>query len=62
MNCRPNATAPLARRPVVCHSVPALTWLARRRGLMGGIACGFALANAGHDTRALQAYLGHRNI
>jgi site-specific recombinase XerD len=24
--------------------------------------CGFALANAGHDTRALQAYLGHRNI
>ena len=25
-------------------------------------ACGFALANRGHDTRALQAYLGHRNI
>jgi site-specific recombinase XerD len=25
-------------------------------------ACGFALANDGHDTRALQAYLGHRNI
>ncbi len=25
-------------------------------------ACGFALANAGHDTRALQAYLGHRKI
>jgi type 1 fimbriae regulatory protein FimB/type 1 fimbriae regulatory protein FimE len=25
-------------------------------------ACGFALANAGSDTRALQAYLGHRNI
>jgi site-specific recombinase XerD len=25
-------------------------------------ACVFALANAGHDTRALQAYLGHRNI
>ena len=24
--------------------------------------CGFALANKGHDTRALQAYLGHRNI
>jgi site-specific recombinase XerD len=24
--------------------------------------CGFALANAGHDTRALQAWLGHRNI
>ena len=25
-------------------------------------ACGFALANKGHDTRALQAWLGHRNI
>jgi integrase len=25
-------------------------------------ACGFALANNGHDTRALQAYLGHKNI
>ncbi len=25
-------------------------------------ACGFKLAKAGVDTRALQAYLGHRNI
>jgi len=25
-------------------------------------ACGFALTNKGHDTRALQAYLGHWNI
>ena len=25
-------------------------------------ACGYALANKGHDTRTLQAYLGHRNI
>ena len=25
-------------------------------------ATGYALANKGHDTRALQAYLGHRNI
>jgi integrase len=24
--------------------------------------CGFALAKAGHDTRALQAWLGHKNI
>jgi site-specific recombinase XerD len=23
---------------------------------------GYALANKGHDTRALQAYLGHKNI
>jgi Phage integrase family len=41
--------------------LPALAAdLARRRVLRH--ACGFALANAGHDTRALQAYLGHRNI
>jgi len=25
-------------------------------------ACGYALAIRGHDTRALQAYLGHKNI
>jgi type 1 fimbriae regulatory protein FimB/type 1 fimbriae regulatory protein FimE len=25
-------------------------------------ACGFTLANAGNDTRSLQAYLGHKNI
>ena len=25
-------------------------------------ACGYALANAGHDTHSLQAYLGHSNI
>ena len=25
-------------------------------------ACGFVLANKAHDARALQAYLGHRNI
>ena len=25
-------------------------------------ACGYALANRGHDTRALQANLGHKNI
>ncbi len=24
--------------------------------------CGFKLANDGHDTRSLQAYLGHKNI
>jgi len=30
----------------------------------GGQGCGtrYALAKKGHDTRALQAYLGHRNI
>jgi site-specific recombinase XerD len=25
-------------------------------------ACGFKLANDGHDTPAIQAYLGHRSI
>src|SRR5262249_19793181 len=25
-------------------------------------ACGYALANRGHDTRALQAYMGHKSI
>jgi site-specific recombinase XerD len=30
------------------------TWL--RHG------CGYALANAGHDTRAIQDWLGHRSI
>jgi integrase len=25
-------------------------------------ACGFALANKGHHTHSLQAYLGHKNI
>jgi type 1 fimbriae regulatory protein FimE len=25
-------------------------------------ACGFKLANEGHDTRVIQHYLGHRNI
>jgi len=25
-------------------------------------ACVYALPNKGHDTRALQVYLGHRNI
>jgi site-specific recombinase XerD len=25
-------------------------------------ACGFKIANDGHDTRSLQAYLGHKNI
>jgi type 1 fimbriae regulatory protein FimB/type 1 fimbriae regulatory protein FimE len=25
-------------------------------------ACGYKLANDGHDTRAIQQYLGHKNI
>jgi site-specific recombinase XerD len=34
--------------PVHCHML--------RHG------CGYALANAGHDTRAIQDWLGHRSI
>jgi integrase len=47
--------------------------MVERAGMEGGFgfkahphmlrhACGFALAAKGHDTRALQAYLGHKNI
>ena len=47
--------------------------LATRAGQMAGLpfpvhphmlrhACGFKLANDGHDTRSLQHYLGHKNI
>ena len=25
-------------------------------------ACGYKLVNGGHETRAIQVYLGHRNI
>jgi site-specific recombinase XerD len=30
--------------------------------LMLGHGCGYALANEGHDTRAIQGWLGHRSI
>jgi site-specific recombinase XerD len=38
--------------------------LGKRAGMPFTIfhACGYALANAGHDTRAPQAWLGHKNI
>jgi hypothetical protein len=50
-----------------------MPWLVERAGVTAKLgfkahphmlrhACGFALANKGHDTRALQAYLGHKNI
>jgi integrase len=62
--------------PLFGINSPAATGFARMMELAGvepGIpfkihphmlrhACGFALANKGHDTRALQACLGHRNI
>jgi site-specific recombinase XerD len=42
------------------HAIPASYARGATAGLRHG--CGYALANAGHDTRALQAWLGHRNI
>jgi type 1 fimbriae regulatory protein FimB/type 1 fimbriae regulatory protein FimE len=39
-----------ARMPFPLH--PHMLWHA----------CGYKLANDGHDTRALQHYLGHKNI
>jgi site-specific recombinase XerD len=38
------------------------SWFLKAHPHMLRHACGFALANKGHDTRALQGYLGHRNI
>jgi integrase len=51
----------------------SFNWLVKRAGQKAGLpfqvhahmlrhACGYALANAGHDTRSLQDYLGHKNI
>ena len=42
----------VSARPPRCHSYPHML----------RHACGFKLANDGHDTRALQHYLGHKNI
>lgn len=50
-----------------------VNYLLRRYGELAGLsvsahphmlrhACGYSLANAGHDTRAIQTYLGHRSI
>ena len=54
-------------------SAPGFSRMGERAGLVAKLgikvhahmlrhACGYALANAGHDTRSPQAYLGHRNI
>ena len=40
------------------HHCPALTIIFRKVTH----ACGYKLANDGQDTRALQHYLGHKNI
>jgi integrase len=54
-------------------TVDSFNWLVKRAGRKAGMAfqvhahmlrhsAGFKLANDGHDTRSLQAYLGHRDI
>jgi integrase-like protein len=41
---------------------PLPAWRPRSYVAVGDAVPGYALANKGHDTRALQAYLGHKNI
>ena len=56
----PFSTAGFARIVERAGSEAKLTFKAHPHMLRH--ACGYTLANKGHDTRALQAYLGHRNI
>jgi integrase len=56
----PFTTAGFARMIERAGTVAKLSFKAHPHMLRH--ACGYALANRGHDTRALQAYLGHRNI
>jgi site-specific recombinase XerD len=56
----PFPTATFARMIERAGKLARLSFKARPHMLRH--ACGYALANRGHDTRALQAYLGHRNI
>jgi type 1 fimbriae regulatory protein FimB/type 1 fimbriae regulatory protein FimE len=56
----PFSTAGFARMVERAGDVARLAFKAHPHMLRHS--CGFALANRGHDTRALQAYLGHRNI
>jgi type 1 fimbriae regulatory protein FimB/type 1 fimbriae regulatory protein FimE len=57
-------------RPMTVHNVHKIV---ARAGRLAGLtfpvhphmlrhACGYKLANDGHDTRAIQHYLGHKNI
>ena len=49
--------AEIRKRPAVLGP----TWVQAASHMLRH-ACGYAPADKGHDTRALQAYLGHRNI
>jgi integrase len=50
------------RGPAVGYGPHRTIYLAAIHPHMLRHGCGYALANAGHDTRALQAWLGHKNI
>jgi site-specific recombinase XerD len=58
--CAPFTTAGFARMVERAGTEAKLGFKAHPHMLRG--ACGYALANKGHDTRALQGYLGHKNI
>ena len=58
--CDPFSTAGFARMVERAGREAKLAFKAHPHMLRH--ACGYALANKGHDTRALQAYLGHKNI
>ena len=58
--CAPFITAGFARMPERLGEAAKLGFKTHAHMLRH--ACGFALANKGHDTRALQGYLGHKNI
>jgi integrase len=55
-----------ARRKMTRHLLSALVLpqgsSSRHIGTCCGTPAAFALANARHDTRSLQAFLGHKNI
>jgi integrase len=61
---RPRRGLRTSPHPAANASSAAGGTLAAGAGATVGLrhACGYALANKGHDTRALQAYLGHKNI
>ena len=56
----PFTTAGFAR--MVERAGARRSWASRRTRTCSGTPAATRLANKGHDTRALQAYLGHRNI
>jgi site-specific recombinase XerD len=44
------------------RTAPRTNWPIKAHPHMLRHGCGYALANKGHDTRAIQGWLGHRSI